>query len=139
VSSRSLIEHWFMNIYSILYVYLLFIPCLFWQSICHSTYALYDTPFMTYINSHMFWYWGAILRESFVTKVYKPNANQGYNQYIIQKMHTLWYSIYDIHQLIFVLDETCKSSSNKWRIIEFICRMIYWSYMHNVHNYVKVD
>ena len=95
-SSRSLIEHWSMNHIYHFFFFLLFIPCMFWHSTHHSTYALYDLPFMIFINSYMFWHWGAILRKSFITKVYKSNGNLGCNQYIIQHTHSmichLWYT-----------------------------------------------
>jgi len=35
---------------------MLFVPCLFLQSIYHLPYALCDTPFVTYNNSYMFRY-----------------------------------------------------------------------------------
>ena len=80
---------------------LLFMPWLFWKSICHSTYALYDTPFITDINSYMFRHRGAILRKTFITKVYKQNANVSYNQYIIQLLHSM------IHHLWHTSTPTC--------------------------------
>jgi len=41
--------------------FMLFILCMLLQSICHPTCALCDAPFMTYVNSYMFWHRGAIL------------------------------------------------------------------------------
>jgi len=48
---------------------MLSIPFIFVQSTSHPTYALCDTPFVTYINCYMFQHRGVIVRKS-----YKPTC-----------------------------------------------------------------
>ena len=52
-------------------IFMLFILCMFVQSIYQPTNALCNTPFMTYNNSSLFQHHGTTLRVT-ITMVYKP-------------------------------------------------------------------
>jgi len=56
--------HLLVDIWIAFISFMSFVPCVFLQSTYHLTYALHDTPFMTYINSYIFWHRCAILSES---------------------------------------------------------------------------
>jgi len=53
--------------------FMLFVPCMFLQSTYHPTYTFCEVPFMTYINSYMFWRRYAI-RGVIIAKVCKPTC-----------------------------------------------------------------